>query len=567
MVTLHTTPISRAAARQRDGRAGRIQDGTCYRLYNKDLFDKTMMPNTPPGMLTSEVMAEVLTLKSCGFHKISDFNFVDAPNVETVLRLSTNELRALEYIDDDGKLTKNGSMAVGMPVDPAWYNAFLKAKELGCLAEVVTIACLLSMQDDADVIQQQCSNAKSDHLTRLNAFHIYIHRRIESAGDEDNLARWCRMSFINPKVAEQARKMRNIMMASVSKRKLNNEPVPALEPSDPDFGLKIRQSLAVGFYHKAAHVDRRGTYKTNSKMLPKTLFLADTQHSTAYFASLRSRRAQFPVCSPEKRQEFLNCYHSRQVTIAVGDTGCGKTTQLLQLLLFDEWSSQLVVGCTQPRKIAVSSVAARVASEMEVPLGGVMGYQFRDENTSTANTRLKFLTDDLLLQQLRLSRGLREYACIVVDETHERTGSTDMTLALLKHVMEYGDDFKVMVMSATVNVEKFTQYFNTQNVFRAPGQACAVQIQYLKEATPNYLTCVYRLVEMIVKNKPKGDILLFLTTTREVEETCAMIRRRVPGLRVLPLYSALQSEAQSQAMGKSKFQQCIISANVAEATA
>ncbi|RMJ09647.1 hypothetical protein CDV36_010739 [Fusarium kuroshium] len=109
--------------------------------------------------------------------------------------------------------------------------------------------------------------------------------------------------------------------------------------------------------------------------------------------------------------------------------------------------------------------------------------------------------------------------------------------------MEYRDDFKVVVMSATINLEKFTQYFNTQNVFRAPGQACSVQIQYMKEATADYLTCSYYVVEMIVNNNPKGDILLFLTTTREIEEACAMIHRRVPGLRVLPLYSALQSEA------------------------
>ncbi|KAM6520757.1 hypothetical protein FSOLCH5_005537 [Fusarium solani] len=227
-------------------------------------------------------MAEVLVLKSCGFHKISDFNFVDGPHAETLLR-ALYELRALEYIDADAKLTTNGSMAVGMPVEPAWYNTFLKAKELGCLAEIVTIACLLSTQDDiimrpnapryaADVIRQQYSDAKSDHLARLNAFHMYIHRRIQSAGDEDKLARWCRMSFINPKVAEQVVKMRNSLMPGVSKRMLDNEPVPALEPSDPDFGLKIRQSLAAGFYHKAAHLDRRGTYKTvrdNQPVVPE----------------------------------------------------------------------------------------------------------------------------------------------------------------------------------------------------------------------------------------------------------------------------------------------------------
>ncbi|KAI8680040.1 hypothetical protein NCS57_00283700 [Fusarium keratoplasticum] len=234
------------------------------------------------GITFAIVMEEVLVLKSCGFHKISNLNFVDGPHAETLLR-ALYELRALEYIDADAKLTTKGFMVVGMPVDTAWYNAFLKVKELGCLAEIVTAACLLSTQDDitmrpnapryvADVIRQQYPDAKSDHLARLNAFHSYIHRHIESASDEDKLARWCRMSFINPKVAEQALKMRNGLMPSVSKRMLDNEPVLALEPSDPDFGLKIRQSLAADFYHKVVYLERRGTYKTvheNQPVLPK----------------------------------------------------------------------------------------------------------------------------------------------------------------------------------------------------------------------------------------------------------------------------------------------------------
>ncbi|KAL2692095.1 hypothetical protein Neosp_002500 [[Neocosmospora] mangrovei] len=202
-----------------------------------------VIANTPPGMLKSEVMAEILVLKSYGFHKISDFNFVDGPHAETLLR-ALYELRALGYIDADAKLTTKRSMAVGMPMDPAWYNAFLEAENLGCLGYIVTIACLSSTQDDiiirpnvpryaADVIQQQYSDAQ-----------------------------WCRMSFINPKVADQVLKMRNSLMTSVSRRMLDNEAVPALEPSDPDFDLKIRQSLAAGFHHKAAHLDRRGAYKT-----------------------------------------------------------------------------------------------------------------------------------------------------------------------------------------------------------------------------------------------------------------------------------------------------------------
>ncbi|KAJ4309517.1 hypothetical protein N0V84_011452 [Fusarium piperis] len=138
-----------------------------------------------------------------------------------------------------------------MPLNPAWYNALLKAKELGCFAEIVIIACLLSTQDGivmrlnakryaASVIRQQHSDPKSSHLARLDAFHIYIHRRIESATDEENLARWRRMSFINPKVAEKVQRMRNDVIPRVSKRMLDGGLVPALEPFDSDFSLKIR---------------------------------------------------------------------------------------------------------------------------------------------------------------------------------------------------------------------------------------------------------------------------------------------------------------------------------------
>ncbi|KAM5348812.1 hypothetical protein ACJ41O_008635 [Fusarium nematophilum] len=302
-------------------------------------------------------------------------------------------------------------------------------------------------------------------------------------------------------------------------------------------------------------------------------FRRGVRHSPRYFDDLRARRQNLPVCSPEARQEFLDRYHSGQVTILIGDTGCGKTTQLSQFILFDEFNSGKMVACTQPRRIAATSVAQRVAREMEVPLGRTVRYAVRfdikttlpSENNSE-QTRLKFVTDGRLLRELENDPLLHNYSCIIIDEAYEQTTNTGTLLSLLKHIMQRRTDLKIVVMSATLNLDKFTAFFGTSNVFRARSLAYNLEVQYLAQATPNYKSCAVRVVDHILQTKPRGDILLFMTNVREIDETCAMIRRRVPRLTVLPLSSGLPRDAKDEALTRLDTQKCVVCTNVAESS-
>lgn len=174
-------------------------------------------------------------------------------------------------------------MSLPTPINPAWYNAFLEAEELGCLGEIVTIACLLSGHGDlfvrpyeqrynVDVNRRCFGHIDSDHLARLNAFLAYLRRR-DICSDEAELANWCQSRGINLEVAEEARLMRDGLMQGISHGMLQGGPVPTLDPRDPEFSAKVRQSLAIGFCHKTAILSSKGDgiYKTVHENYPVAL--------------------------------------------------------------------------------------------------------------------------------------------------------------------------------------------------------------------------------------------------------------------------------------------------------
>ncbi|KAI8723849.1 Helicase C-terminal domain-containing protein [Fusarium sp. LHS14.1] len=228
---------------------------------------------------------------------------------------------------------------------------------------------------------------------------------------------------------------------------------------------------------------------------------------------------RLPTRQEEARQEFRGAHQAGH--------GCGKSTQVSQFILFDEWKSGLLVACTQPRVIAATSVARHVARELDVDLGDEVGYAVRFDNTSNDRTRLKFLTDGLLLQELRYDREFSRYACVMAGEAHERTKNTGLLLALLKQAMGMRPDLKVVVMSATIDLTTFTRYFPGSNMFHVQGHAYPVQIQYLREATPDYQKAVLEAVAHVAHPKPEGSILVFMTSVPEIEETCRLIRKKM----------------------------------------
>lgn len=146
-------------------------------------------------------------------------------------------------------------------------------------------------------------------------------------------------------------------------------------------------------------------------------------------------------------QEILDVYHKSQVMIISGDTGIGKSTQIPQLLVYDEYESELRIACTQPRRLAATELASRVADEMGVVLGEEVGYRIRSDymidKHKSKRTRLAYMTEGILLRQLCLDKELSAYACVIIDEAHERTVDLDLLLALLKRAISRRKDLKV----------------------------------------------------------------------------------------------------------------------------
>ncbi|CAG8461936.1 46_t:CDS:2 [Acaulospora morrowiae] len=277
--------------------------------------------------------------------------------------------------------------------------------------------------------------------------------------------------------------------------------------------------------------------------------------SNRYYEILKSRRT-LPVHA--QRKEFLDLVHNNQFVVFVGETGSGKTTQIPQFLCYDVLPhlKKKQIACTQPRRVAAMSVAQRVADEMDVKLGDEVGYNIRFEDCSGPKTLLKYLTDGMLLREAMNDPKLEKYSAIILDEAHERTLATDILMGLMKQIALSRPDLKVVVMSATLDAEKFQKYFNDAPVLTVPGRTFPVEIYYTPEPERDYLEAAIRTVMQIHECEPPGDILLFLTGEEEIENACSKIRseademiKHQPSmgpLKVLPLYSSLPPQQQQR---------------------
>ncbi|KAH3685281.1 hypothetical protein WICPIJ_003755 [Wickerhamomyces pijperi] len=278
------------------------------------------------------------------------------------------------------------------------------------------------------------------------------------------------------------------------------------------------------------------------------------QFSEKYFQILKGRR-DLPVHS--QREEFLKIFHSTQIMVFVGETGSGKTTQIPQFVLYDDLPhlKGTQVACTQPRRVAAMSVAARVADEMDVQLGQEVGYNIRFENRTSDKTMLKYMTDGMLLREAMEDHDLKKYSVIILDEAHERTLATDILMGLLKQITSRRTDLKIIIMSATLDAEKFQTYFNDAPLLAVPGRTHPVEIYYTPEYQKDYLDSAIRTVLQIHATESEGDILLFLTGEDEIEEACRkislegdeLIREQGCGpLAVYPLYGSLPPHQQQR---------------------
>ncbi|GME32846.1 Helicase [Neofusicoccum parvum] len=303
--------------------------------------------------------------------------------------------------------------------------------------------------------------------------------------------------------------------------------------------------------------------------------------SKKYFDILKVRR-DLPVHA--QRDEFLQMFQSTQILVFVGETGSGKTTQIPQFVLFDDLpqSQAKMVACTQPRRVAAMSVAQRVADEMDVSLGEEVGYSIRFEDRTSSKTILKYMTDGMLLREAMNDHSLSRYSTIILDEAHERTLATDILMGLLKEVVQRRPDLKLVIMSATLDAQKFQRYFNDAPLLAVPGRTHPVEIFYTAEPERDYVEAALRTVLQIHASEPEGDVLLFLTGEEEIEDACRKItleadeltREADAGpLKVYPLYGTLPPHQQQKIFepappprtpGGRPGRKVIVSTNIAE---
>ncbi|KAG0320149.1 hypothetical protein BGZ99_004671 [Dissophora globulifera] len=268
--------------------------------------------------------------------------------------------------------------------------------------------------------------------------------------------------------------------------------------------------------------------------------------------SIKQVRDSLPIF--QYRQAFLDAVKEHQVIIVVGETGSGKTTQLPQYLYEAGYTKGgMKIGCTQPRRVAAMSVAARVADEMGVKVGYEVGYSIRFEDCTSEKTVVKYMTDGMLLREFMSEPDLAGYSCLIIDEAHERTLHTDILLGLVKDIARLRTDLRVLISSATMDSEKFSEYFDDAPILNIPGRPFPVEAYYTSSPEANYLAAAITTVMQIHNSQGPGDILVFLTGQDEIDnaaeniqQTCRVLGDRIKELIVCPIYSSLPSDMQGK---------------------
>ncbi|KAL8920381.1 MAG: hypothetical protein Q9172_004523 [Xanthocarpia lactea] len=269
-------------------------------------------------------------------------------------------------------------------------------------------------------------------------------------------------------------------------------------------------------------------------------------------ASIEDTRKSLPIYS--FRDDLVAAVEKYQVLIIVGETGSGKTTQIPQYLHEAGYTNDgMKIGCTQPRRVAAMSVAARVAEEMGVKVGNEVGYAIRFEDATSDKTILKYMTDGMLLREFLTEPDLGAYSALMIDEAHERTLHTDILFGLVKDIARFRPDLRLLISSATMDAQKFAKYFDDAPIFNIPGRRYPVDIHYTAQPEANYLNAAVTTIFQIHITQGQGDILVFLTGQEEIEaaeqqlqETARKLGSKAPEMIICPIYANLPSELQSK---------------------
>ncbi|HWC27954.1 MAG TPA: helicase-related protein, partial [Solirubrobacteraceae bacterium] len=269
---------------------------------------------------------------------------------------------------------------------------------------------------------------------------------------------------------------------------------------------------------------------------------------------------ELPVSA--RRDDLLAAIGSHQVVVAAGETGSGKTTQLPKICLE---LGRARIAHTQPRRIAARTVAARIAEELDVELGGAVGYAVRFEDRSGPETLVRLLTDGLLLAEIAHDRLLRRYDTIIVDEAHERSLNVDFLLGYLHWLLPRRPDLKLVITSATIDTARFSAHFGGAPVVEVSGRTFPVEVRYRPSADEDDpVDAIGDAVEELLRDAP-GDVLVFLSGEREIRDTAEALSGRLPkGTAILPLYARLSPAEQQRVFERHAERRVVLATNVAE---
>ncbi|KAI1058920.1 hypothetical protein LB507_003616 [Fusarium sp. FIESC RH6] len=321
--------------------------------------------------------------------------------------------------------------------------------------------------------------------------------------------------------------------------------------------------------------------------------MADLDLDASFIPALHKPAALLPIA--KHRDSLLYVIEKHPVTIIIGQTGSGKTTQIPQFLDQAGWCSDgKIIGVTQPRRVAATTVAVRVAEEVGCELGKEVGYSIRFEDVTSASTKIKFLTDGLLIREALVDPLLTRYSVIMVDEAHERSISTDVLLGLLKKIRRKRPELRIIISSATLQAKEFLDFFTRSNddqtnpkndgndkqdevgaIVSLEGRTYPIDILYLESPAENYVEKAIDVVFDIHTQEGEGDILVFLTGREEIDNAIQAVSERMMDLGSkhgplipLPLYAGLSTEQQMYVFDKPPegTRKVVFSTNIAEAS-
>jgi ATP-dependent helicase HrpA len=305
----------------------------------------------------------------------------------------------------------------------------------------------------------------------------------------------------------------------------------------------------------------------------------DLSRSDSLKKRMDERRARLPriVYPPalpilEKRDEIVAAVRKHPVVVITGETGSGKTTQIPKMCLEAGRGLAGLIGCTQPRRIAATTVARRIAEEMEEEIGRSVGYKIRFDDRTPRSAFLKIMTDGILLMEAQTDPLLRSYDTIIVDEAHERSLNIDFILGILKNILLRRRDLRVVITSATIDTEKFSRTFDNAPIIEVSGRLFPVEVRYdpldrdLEEkGETTHIDAAVRTVEELTGRRRPGDILIFMPTERDIRETRELLNGRLrEEAAILPLFSRLTRSEQERVFQPLNLRKIVIATNVAE---